>query len=80
MTPRTMYFAEFIAANGKPRYVGEGALMPWAKAEAKLFATKADARAALARVAPHHRFGTFGRIGTRKVIIAHPLASLGLQP
>lgn len=80
MTPRTMYFAEFIGANGKPRYVGEGATMPFDKESAKLFETKAEARAALARVHPAHRSGTFGRIGSRKVIVSYPLAFGGLRP
>lgn len=72
------YFAEFIAANGKPRYVGNGAMMPWAKEDAKLFTTKQEARAALAKVAPHHRAGTFEHIGTRTVTIAQPVALLAL--
>lgn len=80
MESRTMYFAEFIAANGKPRYVGEGATMPWTKDEAKLFDTKVEARAALANIHPAHRSGTFSRVGSRKVIIAYPLAWQGIQP
>lgn len=80
MTPQTMFYAEFIAANGKRRYVGEGAMMPWTKEEAKLFATKAEAAGAAKRVAPHHRADNKARIGSRKVIISKPryMTELGL--
>jgi hypothetical protein len=74
MQPTTMFFAEFIAANGKPRYVGDGALMPWRKEEAKLFSTKQEALASLAKVAPHHRGSSFKRIGRRTVFMAYPVA------
>lgn len=81
MQPRKMFYAEFLGANGKPRYVGEGALMPWQKEQAKLFATPADAKAALAKIAAHHRSGSYARIGSRTVIIALPavMAALGFE-
>lgn len=76
----TRYFVEFIGANGKPRYVGEGATMPYRKEEARLFETKQDARAAYRLIGAHHRASDWHRVRSRRVIISKPvyMSMLGL--
>lgn len=80
MEKRKVYIAEFMSVSGKVRYVGAGATMPFDKGQAFQFATKQEARAALARIGKHHRAGTYEHIGTKTVLINKPafMVALGL--
>lgn len=76
----TRYYVEFMGANGKVRYVGEGATMPFQKEHARLFETKQDARAAYRLIGAHHKGNDWRRIGSRRVLIVNPvfMTRLGL--
>jgi hypothetical protein len=76
--PETRYFAEFMGAAGKVRYVGHGAQMPFDKGQAFPFETRAAAKAALDKIHKAHRSGSYERIAARRVIVSKPSFMLAL--
>ena len=79
-TPVLRYVASFKAACGRTRYVGEGATMPFHKDDARLFETKAAAKAAAAKIGAHHmKPGAVARTAERWVFIVKPVIAAMLD-
>lgn len=78
MTAQTCYFAEFMGANGRVRYVGHGATMPFDPDHARPFEARKDAAAALKAIHAAHKGGTYERIRARRVTLAKPAFMLAL--